>query len=111
MYSKEDGTPASRLPEQIHPMTKKKRFNKIMKLQQDISRDNLNKRIGNEYEVLIENKTFDGKYYIARSYMDVPDMDGVVLIKNTQPDLVNKFIKCKIIKTSGEYDLEGIIIT
>ena len=33
-YSKEDGTPASRLKEQIHPMTKKSRYNKIMKLQQ-----------------------------------------------------------------------------
>ena len=32
-YSKEDGTPASRLKEQIHPMTKKSRYNKIMKLQ------------------------------------------------------------------------------
>ena len=35
-YSKEDGTPAARLKEQIHPMTKKSRYNKIMKLQQEI---------------------------------------------------------------------------
>ena len=110
MYSKEDGTPASRLKEQIHPMTKKKRHRIIMELQNKISKQNLEEKIGKEYEVLIENKTFDGKYYIARSYMDVPDMDGVILIKNTEPDLIDKFVKCKIISLSGEYDLEAKII-
>ena len=45
-YSKEDGTPASRLKEQIHPMKKKSRYNKIMKLQQEISKENEKKNIG-----------------------------------------------------------------
>ena len=44
-YSKEEGTPASRLKEQIHPMTKKSRYNKIMKLQQEISREIEEKQI------------------------------------------------------------------
>lgn len=35
-YSKEEGTPAARIKEQIHPMTKKSRYNKIMSLQQEI---------------------------------------------------------------------------
>ena len=55
MYSKEDGTPAEKLPNQIHGNTKKARYNKIMSLQQGISKQNLEKRIGKEYEVLIEN--------------------------------------------------------
>ena len=42
-YSKEDGTPASRIKEQIHPMTKKSRYNKIMVLQQQVSKENLKK--------------------------------------------------------------------
>ena len=108
-YSKEDNTPAEKLPNQIHPMTKKSRLNKIMKLQQSIS-DEIGKiRIGNEYEVLIESKTFDGKYYIARSYMDVPEIDGFIYIKNNFKDLKNKFVRCKIVDSNG-YDLIGEIV-
>jgi ribosomal protein S12 methylthiotransferase len=108
MYSKEDGTPASRLKEQIHPATKKKRYNKIMKLQKEISEEILKSKIGNTYMVLVENMTFDKKYYVGRTYMDVPDMDGVVYIKNTEKDLVGKFIKCKITNVN-EYDLMAVI--
>ena len=105
-YSKEDGTPAAKLKDQIHPQTKKSRYNKIMKLQQGISENNLKQKIGNTYEVLIENTSFDGKYYIGRSYMDVPDMDGVIFIENPtkEKEKIGKFIKCKITDIS-EYDL------
>ena len=44
MYSKEDGTPAEKLPNQIHGNTKKARYNKIMTIQQEMSRQNLKKR-------------------------------------------------------------------
>ena len=47
-YSKEEGTPAARLKEQIHPMTKKSRYNRIMKLQQEISKENEKKQLGKE---------------------------------------------------------------
>src|SRR5699024_1501422 len=46
MYSKEDGTPASKLPEQIHGNTKKSRYNQIMKIQQKISNEKLKEKIG-----------------------------------------------------------------
>lgn len=110
-YSKEDGTPAEKLKEQIHPQTKKSRYNQIMKLQKEISKENLQKKIGNKYEVLIEAVSFDKNYYIGRSYMDVPDMDGVVFIKNSKQDneLIGKFIECKIIDVQ-DYDLIGEII-
>ena len=104
-YSKEEGTPASRLPDQIHPMTKKSRYNKIMKLQQEIAAEKLKSQVGKELEVLIETKTFDSKYYAGRSYMDVPDIDGLIYIKNeNKEDLENQFIKCKITDVKG-YDL------
>ncbi|MGN1326822.1 MAG: 30S ribosomal protein S12 methylthiotransferase RimO, partial [Clostridia bacterium] len=80
-YSKEDGTPAARLKEQIHPMTKKSRYNKIMKLQQEISLEIEKKNIGKELEILIEDMTPDKKFYIGRSYMDVPGIDGIAYIK------------------------------
>lgn len=103
-YSKEDGTPAARIKEQIHPMTKKSRYNKIMKLQQEISKQNLEKRIGKEVEILIEGKAFDRKTYIGRSCMDVPEIDGVVYV-NTKKELhMGEFVKGKIVDVSS-YDL------
>lgn len=110
-YSKEEGTPAATLKEQIHPNTKKSRYNKIMELQKEISRNNLKNKIGNIYETLIEDISFDKKYYIGRTYMDVPDMDGIVFIKNNnkEKELIGKYIKCKIINQK-EYDLIGEVI-
>ena len=103
-YSKEEGTPSARLKEQIHPMTKKSRYNKIMQLQKEISKENLEKNMGRELEVLIEDKTFDNKYYIGRSYMDVPEIDGIVYVKNDDNLNFGEFIKCKVTKVD-EYDL------
>ena len=40
----------------------------------------------------------DNKYVIARSYMDIPETDGTVIIKNTEANLLGKFVKCKIIR-------------
>lgn len=104
-YSKEDGTPASRLKEQIYPMTKKSRYNKIMKLQQEISKQNEKKYIGKELEILIEGITPDRKYYIGRSYMDVPGIDGIAYVENgTKENLIGKYIKAKVVEVR-DYDL------
>ena len=110
MYSKEDGTPAERLPNQINENTKKSRYNKIMKEQQQISKENLKTKIDKQYEVLIERKTFDDKYLIGRTKQDVPDIDGIVYIKNEgYKDLENQFVNVKIIDVEN-YDLIGKII-
>ena len=106
MYSKEDGTPAARLPEQIHRNTKKSRYNKIMSKQQEISKKLQEEKLGKTYEVLIEDISFDGKYFIGRTMQDVPDIDGLVYIKNdmNEQNILNKFIDCDIIDISN-YDL------
>ena len=108
-YSKEDGTPAAKIPEQINGNTKRSRHNKIMKLQEKISRTKLESKIGNIYEAIIESETSDGKYYVGRTYMDVPDMDGVVFIQKTKENLKDKFVKCKIINIL-DYDLIAELI-
>lgn len=108
MYSKEDGTPAAKLPEQIHGNTKKARYNQVMGVQQEISRKNLANKIGKEYEILIEDISFDGKYYVGRTMQDVPEMDGLVYMKTkdlqTKKGLLGNFVKCKVIDISN-YDL------
>ena len=110
MYSKEDGTPAAKLLGQIRPNTKKSRYDKIMMIQQKISNQCLQTKIGQEYEVLIENLSFDGKYLIGRTKQDVPDIDGIVYIENnTMEQLVDKFVKVKVIDVK-DYDLIGKLI-
>ena len=110
-YSKEEGTPASRMPEQIHGNTKKARYNKIMQKQQIISKNNLEKRIGKKYEVLIEDLSFDEKYFIARTMQDVPEIDGIVYIKNESEKNINigDVVLVKVIDVK-EYDLIAELI-
>ena len=109
MYSKEEGTPAAKFSNQVHYKTKQSRWNKIMKEQMLISTTNMKEKIGKEYIALIEGLTEDGQYYIARTYMDVPDMDGVIFIKNNKKCNIGDFIKCKV-NSIKEYDLIGKII-
>ena len=112
MYSKEEGTPAAKLPDQIHGNTKKARYNKIMEAQQEISKEILTNKIGKNYKVLVEDMSFDGKYFIGRTMQDVPEEDGIVYIKNNKDldenTILNNFVNCKIIEVSN-YDLIGEI--
>ena len=109
MYSKEEGTPAAKFTNQVHYKTKQSRWNKIMKEQNIISANILNKKIGRKYIALIEGITQEKSYYIARTYMDVPDMDGLIFIKNDQNHNIGDFVNCKV-SSVKEYDLIGEII-
>ena len=61
------------------------------------SNQNLQNKIGREYEVLVEDISFDGKYLIGRTSQDVPDIDGLIYIKNdTTEHLIDKFITVQI---------------
>lgn len=80
-----------------------------MSLQQEISKENLKQKIGKDYEVMIEGITQNEKYYVGRSYMDTPEIDGVIYIKNTKKLQTGEFVTCKITDMK-EYDLVGEII-
>ena len=112
MYSKEEGTPAAKLPNQIHGNTKKARYNKIMEAQQEISKQILEEKIGKTYKILVEDISFDKKYLIGRTMQDVPEEDGLVYIKKdknlNENKVLNNFVNCKIIDVSN-YDLIGEI--
>ena len=99
------------MPNQINKKTKQERYNKIMEAQQKISKEVLERKIGNEEEVLIEGITVNKKYYVGRTKQDVPDIDGIVYIENDDKDdihkmqnKINSFVKVKIVKSSN-YDL------
>ncbi len=111
MYSKEEGTPAEKLPNQIHGNTKKARYDKIMRKQQEISRNKLKEKIGKRCDVLIEQISFDRKYLIGRTMQDVPEIDGLVYIENVENNyqkLINSIQKCEILDVSN-YDLKASI--
>ena len=112
-YSKEEGTPAERLPNQIHGNTKKARYNKIMAEQQKISKQVLENKVGKNYKVLVEDMSFDGKYFVGRTMQDVPEEDGLVYIENDGSfdvnEILNNFVNCKITDVTN-YDLIGEII-
>ena len=103
-YSKEDGTPASRIKNQVHYKTKESRLKKLMELEQKIAEIKLEEKIGNEYEAIVDS--VEENTIIARSYMDIPDEDGVIFIKNNGEVEPGDFIKCIITGSKG-YDLIG----
>lgn len=107
-YSKEEGTPAATFKDQIHQMTKKSRYNKIMKLQNEISKENEKKLLGKKVEVLVEGITSDNRYYVGRTYRDVPDIDGLAYIKIGEEivnnDIIGQYINAEIIDVK-DYDV------
>ena len=105
-YSKEEGTPAASMPNQIHYQTKEVRKRRIMTLQKDISRVKLEENLGKTLTILVEATSFDGKYLIGRTAKDVPEEDGVVYIPKNEKNekAMNQFIKAKIMEVS-DYDL------
>lgn len=106
-YSKEEGTPAYNFKNQVNNITKENRKNKIMELQQKISYSLNSKRIGNSYEVLIED-IYEKGLYIGRTYMDSPDIDGVFYVKSNNELKVGDFVNT-IVTDYLEYDLIGEI--
>ena len=106
-YSREDGTPAASMPDQIDEETKAARKDRIMELQQEISLDKGENRVGSVMEVVIEGKVADEDAYIARSYADAPGVDGYVFIENVTADLMSGTFVKVYIKAAMEYDLIG----
>ena len=103
-YSCEDGTAASKIKEQISEDIKEDRRNRIMLLQQKISEKKMKEKIGNKYEVIIENISEDGMYFIGRSYMDVPSEDGVIYVDYDESIAINEYVIVEVYD-STEYDL------
>lgn len=107
-YSREEGTLAYGMKNQIDKALKQERIDKIMELQKDISETLMKNKIGLNLSVLIEEIVEDG-LYIGRSYMDSPDIDGVVYV-NSEKDLeIGKFYNVWI-KEYMEYDLIGDVV-
>lgn len=108
-YSREEDTPAAEMDGQIDEEVKEARRDEIMQIQQDIAFDKSNSRVGEIYEVMIEGTLPDEGVYIARTYMDAPDVDGYVFIQSDYNLDSGDFVKVEVTR-SDEYDLIAEII-
>ena len=107
-FSREKNTYAYSLPEQIPSRVKKQRKNKLMKLQQKISREVNDSFEGREIPCIIESVTSEG-VVIARSYRDAPEVDGLVYVE-AQELLVPGDIETVKITGCDDYDLFGVVV-
>ena len=105
-YSPEEGTPAERMPDQVPEELKKERRDEIMELQQEISLEKGNDRIGQELMVMIEGKVSGESAYIARTYGDAPKVDGYLFVQTGELLMTGDFAKVKV-TGALEYDLIG----
>lgn len=108
-YSREEDTPAAEMDGQIDEEVKEARRDEVMQIQQDIAFDKSNSRVGEIYEVMIEGRLPDEGVYIARTYMDAPDVDGYVFIQSDYNLDSGDFVKVEVTR-SDEYDLIAEII-
>lgn len=105
-YSPEEDTPAAKMPEQVDEEVKLDRQAELMELQQEISLDKGNAKIGSVVEVMIEGKVADENAYVARTYGDAPNVDGYIFV-NTDTELMSGDFARVHVTGALEYDLIG----
>ncbi len=109
-YSPEENTPGGKMPNQVDEETKRRRFEAVMEVQQNISRDKHRAFIGKTVEVLVEGFSEETDLLLqGRTSQQAPDIDGVVLINDGQAK-VGDMVKV-LVTDSMEYDLIGEIVT
>ena len=106
-YSKEENTPAAKMKGQVPAKEKRRRQKEIMKLQQQIAFENAENRIGKRYHALIEGKMPQDNVYLARTYMDAPNIDGYLFVESGEHYESGEFVKVKVTGAKG-YDLVGV---
>ena len=104
-YSKEEGTKAGNMDGQIDQDIKNQRAEMIMMLQQEIVREKNQSYIGKTFTSIIDEVYED--YVVARSYMDVIEVDTVIYVQTTTLHTKGEFINVKITDVL-DYDLKGV---
>ena len=115
-YSQEEDTVAAAMTDQIDDLLKEERRSEIMELQQQIAFETAKSRVGMNVSAIIEGRIADedsdeyGYTYIARTYMDAPDVDGYLFITDVPYELLSgQFVNVRI-TGSNDYDLIGELL-
>ncbi len=109
-YSHEESTSAHDMEDDIDAETKQDRASRLMEIQQGISLEKNEEKVGQVFKVLIDRK--EGAYFVGRTEFDSPEVDNEVLIeakKNKNYCRVGDFATIKVIQ-ADDYDLYGEIV-
>lgn len=107
-YSPEENTPAAEMADQVPEEVKEERRDELMELQQEISYDRGQDRIGQELLVMIEGKVADESAYIGRTYGDASKVDGYIFVQTGELLMTGDFAKVRV-TGALEYDLIGVL--
>ena len=103
-YSPEEGTPAEKLGDPVPDEEKQRRVGELMAIQEKISLEKNESRVGKVYRVLVDRR--EGDYYIARTEFDSPEVDDEVLIAAKHSLRIGHFYRVRITQAL-ENDLMG----
>ena len=105
-YSAEEDTPAYSYPDQIPEEVKEERRADVMELQQEIAFEHCENMVGKVLDVMIEGKVADEPAYVGRTYMDAPNVDGLIFVNADEMLISGDFVRVKV-TGANEYDLIG----
>lgn len=103
MYSREEGTRAAQIKDQISGKIKRARYNKLMKIQQGISAKKMETFVGSKLDVLIDEAE-EKELFVGRSEYDAPEVDGVVYVSSKKRLKVGNLIRVRV-QDASPYDL------
>ncbi|UPT57977.1 30S ribosomal protein S12 methylthiotransferase RimO [Dickeya zeae] len=106
-YSPVEGAAANNLPDQVPEDVKEERYHRFMQVQQQISSQRLQAKVGRELKVLIDEVDEEGA--IGRSMADAPEIDGAVYLNGENRVKVGDLVTVKI-EHADEYDLWGSLV-
>lgn len=107
-YSREEGTPAYDLPDQIEQAVKERRRDVLETIQADIIEEKQAALTGRKLEVLAEGYDRFGECWYGRSYMEAPDIDGKIFFTGSGSIVPGQFVPVTIEDTL-DFDLIGSI--
>ena len=105
-YSSEEGTKAAKIPGKVKKAERKRRADQIMALASEISLSHNREKIGKTFTVLVEGIDTVNHIYFGRTYMDSPDIDGIVYFEADFPVDIREYINVEI-TGCDQYDLTG----
>lgn len=108
-YSREDGTPAAIMENQVDEQLKEARRETIMDIQKNIAASLCEKEVGKVVQVLVEGKLPEENIYCGRTRRDAPDIDGLVFLNAEEEIYSGDFVTVRI-REAGDYDLMGDVI-
>ncbi len=109
-YSREEGTAAYELPDQIDEQTKQDRYDILMREQMEINEACNRQKIGTAVEVICEDYDPVAEVHYGRSVADAPEIDGKVYFQSAERIASGSFVKVKV-RRVVDYDLYGFLVT